>query len=384
MKNIFIESVNGYDGLDDAQKGAIVSLYRTLFEDGAGHKPATKEKTDDKKEEKKEEKKEDKKDEPQGNDKDSGKSEGEPLNMSRNRTPINVQRTDKREVEYIALHYTAGGSSKPGQAKRTQFPKDKKASADFIVDDAEIYQYNPDLDHYYTFAVGAPGGKKEVEKYKAEAQSRGMNDAAQLYGSANYKNTLSIEMCSNYKGGIKDIKTTSAIDPNYYLTEATLANTAKLVAWLLTKYPGARIIRHYDITGKPCPGPWCRDNAATQQFLAFVQRCNSTPAPSVEPQYEDVEDMLLEKDDLPPWPDFARQFAPDKTATAIGDEAASATEIGTLDGLVKSIDNPVVKVLAGVIKKNNGKVPNAVIKEFVQEFVKNPGMLKNVLKIVQK
>ena len=32
MKDIFIESVNRYNGLDDTRKDAIVSLYRTLFE----------------------------------------------------------------------------------------------------------------------------------------------------------------------------------------------------------------------------------------------------------------------------------------------------------------------------------------------------------------
>lgn len=381
MKNIFVESVNGYKGLNEAQKGAIISLYRTLFEDGTGSKPAaSKEKRDDKKEDKKE----DKKDDAKGETKDGGNSEGEqvPFKMTRNRTPMNMQRTDNRNVEYIALHYTAGGSSKPGQATRTQFPPDKKASADFIVDDAEIYQYNPDLDHYYTFAVGAT--TKDKNDYVQEAQNRGMQDAAKLWGKANYKNTLSIEMCSNYKGGIKDIKTTSAVDPNYYLSEATLANTAKLVAWLLKKYPGAKIVRHYDITGKPCPGPWSRNNEATQQFLSFVQRCHGTPAPA-DPEYENVDDIMLEKDGQPPWPDFARQFAPDATATTAAEDAASIESlatVGTVSGLVKSLDSPVAKVLAEVIKKNNGKLPNEVIKEFVGVITKKPELLKNVLKIL--
>ena len=51
MKDIFIESVNRYSGLDDTRKEAIISLYSTLFEA---------EETKDKKEEPKEENKESK------------------------------------------------------------------------------------------------------------------------------------------------------------------------------------------------------------------------------------------------------------------------------------------------------------------------------------
>ncbi len=391
MKNIFIESVNRYMGLNEVQKDAVISLYRTLFEDGAGYKPAApakkEEKKEDKKEEPKDEKKEDKQEPKQDNSSEGGE-ENFPANWTRNRTPINMQRTDKREVKYIALHYTAGGSSKAGQATRTQFTPGKKASADFIVDDGEVYQYNPDLDHYYTFAVGAAGGRAEVEKYKAEAKERGMNDAARYYGSANYKNTLSIEMCSNYKGGIKDITTTSALDPNYYLSDATLANTAKLVAWLLKKYPGAQIIRHYDITGKPCPGPWCRNNEGTQQFMSFVQRCHGTPAPA-DPEYDDVEDALLPKNSRDKaWPDLAREFAPDATATtaesdaAMADMANQAGIIGDAASLIQSMGTPVTKVLAEIIKKSNAGVPNVVIKEFIETLVKKPELLKNVLKVL--
>ena len=58
MKDIFIESVNRYSGLDDTRKEAIISLYSTLFE-----ADETKDKKEEPKEENKEDNKEEKKEE---------------------------------------------------------------------------------------------------------------------------------------------------------------------------------------------------------------------------------------------------------------------------------------------------------------------------------
>lgn len=372
MKNIFIESVNSVIGLSDGQKGAVVSLYRTLFEDGAGHKPAYKkeEEKEDKKDDKKEEKKDDKKDDK----KDGGKTDDAPAEWKRNRTPTNMTPVKKRDIKYIALHYTAGNSSSSGSACRTKFPAN--CSADFIIDDSEVYQYNPDLDHYFTWAVGVSDPQIK-DKYVDEAKARGMNDAASLYGNARNANTISIEMCSNYNG--ERPKNASPLDPNFYLTEATLGNTAKVVAYLLSKYPGAKVIRHYDVTGKPCPGPWCRDEKGTQQYLSFVQRCNATPAPtSVE--YQDVDDSSFDKSQ-PSWPDFGRLFAPDKTKTTAGD-AANATTENTLNAVINSVKTPAAKVLAGVISKINPNASPNVVAEFANMVASKPELLKNVLKLV--
>ena len=362
MENIFIESVNKYNGLDDTRKDAIVSLYRTLFE-----ADESTEKKDEQKEEKKDDAKDDAKD-------DSDSSEKEPFNIIRNRTPSNMTPSKNRKIQYIALHYTAGNSSKTGSATRTVFPA--KCSADFIVDDGEIYQYNPDLDNYYTWAVGVT--RDALEEYKKTAKIGG---AAQYHNKATNANTISIEMCSNYKG--KREKGTSPFDPNFYLTEATLANTAKLVAYLMKKYPGVQIVRHFDITGKPCPGPWTRDNEGDQAFRSFVSRCGSTPPPP-DPAYQDVEDNMMEKDEQPPWPDFGRFFAPDKTATAAETVASNISGNNVVDGFLGAIKTPVGKLIADVIVKNNGQVSKDVVKDFANMVAKNSEMLKNVLKLVPK
>lgn len=382
MTDIFLESINRFNGLNDTQKGAIVDLYRTLFEakdamdlSGKQKEKPKEEKKEEKtdKEEKKDEKEDEKKDDKKESSTEDGESEGEgePFDVIRNLTPSPyMTRVNKRDVKYIAMHYTAGNSSSQGSATRTKFPP--KASADFIVDDAEIYQFNPDLDHYYTWAVGATQADKD--NYVKNAKIPG---AASLYSSANNKNTISIEMCSNYKG--KRPENVSPLDPKFSLSSATLANAAKVVAYLKSKYPNATVIRHFDVTGKPCPGPWCRDNNGIQAFQSFLSLCNSTPVPS-DPNYNNVDDSMMDKNDQPPWPDFGRQFAPDKTAVA-NDVVQNAAE-GIVGAATQSQNNPIAKILYGVLKKNSGNVADTVVNEFVNKVVNNPGMLKNVLKAV--
>ena len=156
--------------------------------------------------------------------------------------PINVHITPlkNRPIKYIAIHYTAGSSSKKGRARaeRNTFML-RKASADFVVDDEEIVQINPNLKNYYCWSVGDP--KNTV------------TGGGRLYGVATNKNTVSIEICSNL------LPNTTAAVPNHggwYFTDASLENAKKLVRHLMRMYniPKENVVRHYDITGKLCPG----------------------------------------------------------------------------------------------------------------------------------
>ena len=68
---------------------------------------------------------------------------------------IHITKSSNRPIEYIAIHYTAGGSSKPGSALKVKNVfESRKASADFAVDDKKMVQFNPDLKNYYCWAVG--------------------------------------------------------------------------------------------------------------------------------------------------------------------------------------------------------------------------------------
>ena len=145
---------------------------------------------------------------------------------------VHISKAPNREIKYLAIHFTAGSSSKAGSAKSVKNVfESRKASADFAVDDQDLVQFNPDLKNYYCWAVGDGNGK---------------------YGVTN-KNSISIEICSSLKKG------TSAAVPNHsgwYFTDAALQNAVKLSKYLMKKYniPIDRVIRHYDASRKSCPG----------------------------------------------------------------------------------------------------------------------------------
>jgi N-acetylmuramoyl-L-alanine amidase CwlA len=146
-----------------------------------------------------------------------------------------ITSSPNREIKYITIHYTAGGSSLPGSAQAIyNVFSQRSASADFAVDDRDIVQFNPDLKNYYCWAIGDKG----VGTLKSQVMNR---------------NTISIEICSNLKKG------TSAAVPNHSgwtFTDASLKNALNLTKYLMKKYniPRDRVIRHYDVTGKYCPG----------------------------------------------------------------------------------------------------------------------------------
>ena len=145
---------------------------------------------------------------------------------------VHISKAPNREIKYLAIHFTAGSSSKAGSANSVKHVfEQRQASADFAVDDQDLVQFNPDLKNYYCWAVGDGNGK---------------------YGVTN-KNSISIEICSSLKKG------TSAAVPNHsgwYFTDAALENAVKLSKYLMKKYniPIDRVIRHYDASRKICPG----------------------------------------------------------------------------------------------------------------------------------
>lgn len=153
---------------------------------------------------------------------------------------VHITKSANRPITYIAVHYTAGGSSKKGSALNVKKVfETRNASADFCVDDETMVQFNPDIKNNYCWSVGD-------KKYP---NSKG----ASLYGKATNKNTVSIEMCSNLKSAYS---AKYANHEGWYLTDKTIEQCAKLVKILMKKYniPIERVVRHYDISGKLCPG----------------------------------------------------------------------------------------------------------------------------------
>lgn len=176
---------------------------------------------------------------------------------------VHITKSPNRSIKYIAIHYTAGSSSKPGSALKVKNVfESRNASADFVVDDEQIVQFNEDLNNYYCWAVGD--------------QKNMVSKGGSLYGKATNKNTISIEICSNLKCG------TSASIPNHegwYFTSEALKNAAELCKILMEEYniPFENVVRHYDISGKMCPGiiGWNNENIYTTAGKQTKEKSNS-------------------------------------------------------------------------------------------------------------
>ena len=157
--------------------------------------------------------------------------------------PLSVHVTKGRQTpQYLSIHFTAGSNSNPGKAQAVYNTfVSREASADFAVDDRDMVQFNPDIDNYYCWAVGD----------KKNPYSSG----GTLNGKATNRNTISIEICSTCVPA-----TSTAVNtpnhPGWSFTDAALNNAAKLAKIIMKKYniPLSRVVRHYDITGKLCPG----------------------------------------------------------------------------------------------------------------------------------
>lgn len=155
---------------------------------------------------------------------------------------VHVTHCPNRQIKYLAIHFTAGSSSAKGRARNVKSVfESRPASADFCVDDCEMVQFNPDINNYYCWAVG-----------DKKAQGSG---GGQLYGIASNKNTISIEICSTCNPATSTAVSHSNHD-GWSFTKEALDNAVKLAKIIMEKFniPIERVVRHYDISGKLCPG----------------------------------------------------------------------------------------------------------------------------------
>lgn len=125
-----------------------------------------------------------------------------------------------QSIKYIVIHYTGNNTDRAvSNAKFFRFIY-RGASAHYFVDTEEIYQVVKDTDS--SWAVGKKYGN------------------APFWGKCTNYNSISIEMCSN--GGKIDNR--------------TIELTVELTKELMKKYgvSNDRVIRHYDVAHKQCPG----------------------------------------------------------------------------------------------------------------------------------
>lgn len=157
-------------------------------------------------------------------------------------------------VEYIVIHYT---SNQGDTAKNNAdyFSREKVgASAHYFCDENEIWQSVKDTDT--AWHCGA-------KTYR--------------HPDCRNANSIGVEICMNDKTGA--------------VRKGSIATAAELVRYLMQRYsvPVDRVIRHYDVTGKYCPGPMVDDPAL---WTAFRQSLTQTEDDSVRYKYYD---------DMPDW-----------------------------------------------------------------------------------
>lgn len=173
----------------------------------------------------------------------------------------NTSALKNRKIKYIVIHYTAGTHSKTGKAKDTAkyfSTLVREASADFIVDDNTAVQYNPDIENRYSWHCG--GSKVTGSK------------GGSLNGKCTNKNSIGIEICSSSKNG----KVYPANNENWYFSEAAINKAVELTQYLMKKYniPASQVVRHYDVTGKYCPGivGWNADSGSEVKWKEFKSK----------------------------------------------------------------------------------------------------------------
>ena len=169
-----------------------------------------------------------------------------------------------REIKFIVVHYTAGVTSRAGSAINTAEyyrTTDREVSADYTVDDTAVACYNGDIPNRYTWHCGG-------SKYNTKGGT--------FYRKCTNANAIGVEICSTNSTG----KMQNANDRSYYFTEAAVNNAVELVKQLMKWYniPPENVIRHYDVTGKLCPGiiGWNIESGSEAEWQTFKARISGT------------------------------------------------------------------------------------------------------------
>lgn len=174
------------------------------------------------------------------------------LPINQNLTNVNYNSANKNN-KYIVVHYTGNRTDTAwGNTNyfKNKLPAGREASAHYFVDDNSIWQCVLD---------------KDVAWHCGDRLKNG--NGGSFYGSCTNYNSIGVEMCCT----------------NYDVSAQTEANTVELVNYLMSKYgiPADRVIRHYDVTNKPCPAPMVNDPNRWASFKSKIGGSYTpTPAPS--------------------------------------------------------------------------------------------------------
>lgn len=137
----------------------------------------------------------------------------------------------RQQTKYIVVHWTSNQGDTAKNNADYFARQAVGAGAHFFVDEREVWQSVPE--DRIAYHCGAKT-YRHIECRNA--------------------NSLGVEICMTGKG--------------YVLRPDSIGRAAALVRDLMARYqvPPERVLRHYDVTGKDCPGPMVQDPGLWQDF----------------------------------------------------------------------------------------------------------------------
>jgi len=165
-----------------------------------------------------------------------------------NRAVANRTRAD---IQYIVIHYTGA----PGGAEahcRYFAENDLQASAHLFV-----------------------GHAGEVFRCVADKDIAWHCGAQTYHNPARNANSIGIELCCRQ----------TATSGRWSFEKATVEAAVALTREYMAKYgiPTSRVVRHFDVTGKICPEPFCGSPANDSAWAAFLARLPQIAPPAFTP-----------------------------------------------------------------------------------------------------
>ena len=296
------------------------------------------------------------------------------INIVKQTGTANTTALSGRAVKYIVMHYTAGSTSKSGTAKNTavMFSNPSTyASADFIVDDENIVQYNPDIKNRFCWHCG--DSKNPYSK------------GGSCYGKCTNANSIGVEICcTNPKWSDK----TPANSPDWSFTDKAVAKAAELVKYLMQTYniPAGNVIRHYDVSGKLCPGiiGWNEDSGSTAKWEQFKAQLTGTATTTttttasvlyrVRKSANDVKSQIGAYRSL----DSAKALADKNSGYSVFDISGKLVYTPTTQTAKKSVTELAKEVIAG--KWGNGSARKTALEKAGYDYAKVQSEVNKLLK----
>lgn len=169
-----------------------------------------------------------------------------------------------KSVKFLVVHYTGNrGDTALNNVKYFAGSPKRAASAHYFVDGSSIYTSVPETDTAYHCGGGLQGKHGHA-----------------WFGICTNSNSIGIEMC--------------LLDKNGKIRSGTVNNCIELVRYLMGKYgiPIENVIRHWDVTGKECPGMFTGDNNALWNEFKSKLKEDDAMTQSERKEFEYLKEMV--------------------------------------------------------------------------------------------